>query len=257
MTHLLFLHGVGGGHHAWDAQLPYFSALGYAAHAWDQPGYGHSAAVEPYDLEQVAAALERLIGSLGGEPAVLVGHSMGGFIAQEAYARYPQRVKALALCFTSAAFAGGSAFAAQFIAERIGPLDEGKSMAEVAARLMPGLRGSKSDPAGAELAERIMAHIPAATYRKAVQLLTTFDRRADLARITVPTLLVAGSDDRTAPLSIMASMQRRIPGSELVVLEGCGHLGPMDQPGAFNAALERFLRKMESRWQGTATTPAR
>ncbi len=256
MTHLLFLHGVGGGHHAWDAQLPYFSAR-YAAHAWDQPGYGHSAVVEPYDLEQVAAALERLIGSLGGEPVVLVGHSMGGFIAQEAYARYPKRVKALALCFTSAAFAGSSAFAAQFIAERIGPLDEGKSMAEVAARLMPGLRGSKSDPAGAELAERIMAHIPAATYRKAVQLLTTFDRRADLARITVPTLLVAGSDDRTAPLSIMASMQRRIPGSELVVLEGCGHLGPMDQPGAFNAALERFLRKMESRWQGTATTPAR
>ncbi len=102
-----------------------------------------------------------------------------------------------------------------------------------------------------------MAHIPAATYRKAVQLLTTFDRRADLARIAVPTLLIAGSDDRTAPPSIMASMQRRIPGSALVVLEGCGHLGPMDQPGAFNPALERFLRKMESRWTGTATTPAR
>jgi len=257
LTYLLFLHGVGGGHHAWDGQLPYFSARGYAAHAWDQPGYGHSAVVEPYDLEQVAAALERLIGSLGGEPAVLVGHSMGGFIAQEAYARYPQRVKALALCFTSAAFAGGSAFARQFIGERIGPLDEGKSMAEVAARVMPGLRGRKSDSAGAELAERIMAHVPPTTYRKALHLLTTFDRRADLPKIAVPTLLIAGSEDRTAPASIMASMQRKIPRSELVVLEGCGHLGPMDQPGAFNSALERFLRKMESRWEGIATTPAR
>ena len=255
MTHLLFLHGLGGGHHAWDAQLQHFAKLGYAAHAWDQPGYGHSAMVEPYDLEQVTAALARLIQSLG-EPVVLVGHSMGGLIAQEAYFRHPQLVKALALCFTSAAFVGGSNFAKQFVAERIGPLDDGKSMADLAAQNMPTHRGGKSDPAGVEHAQRIMAEIPPETYRKAVHLLTTFDRRADLAKIAVPTLLVAGSDDKTAPPAIMASMQRKVPGSELVVLEGCGHLGPMDQPAEFNAALERFLRKMESRW-ATAKTPAR
>ena len=256
MNHLLFLHGVGGGHHAWDAQLLHFPKLGYAAHAWDQPGYGHSAMVEPYDLEQVSAALARLIQSLGGEPVILVGHSMGGLIAQEAYFRHPHLVKALALCFTSAAFVGGSSFATQFVAERIGPLNEGQSMADIAGRLMPTHRGSKSDPAGVEQAEHIMAKIPAETYRKAVHLLTTFDRRADLPKIAVPTLLIAGSDDRTAPPAIMASMQRKIPGSELVVLEGCGHLGPMDQPGPFNAALERFLRKMASRW-ATETTQAR
>jgi len=255
LTHLLFLHGLGGGHHAWDAQLQHFAKLGYAAHAWDQPGYGHSAMVEPYDLEQVTAALARLIQSLG-EPVVLVGHSMGGLIAQEAYFRHPQLVKALALCFTSAAFVGGSNFAKQFVAERIGPLDDGKSMADLAAQNMPTHRGGKSDPAGVEHAQRIMAEIPPETYRKAVHLLTTFDRRADLAKIAVPTLLVAGSDDKTAPPAIMASMQRKVPGSELVVLEGCGHLGPMDQPAEFNAALERFLRKMESRW-ATAKTPAR
>src|SRR5437868_14914770 len=104
MTHLLFLHGLGGGHHAWDGQLPYFSSRGYAAHAWDQPGYGHSTIVEPYDLEQVVLALKRLVDSLGDEPVVLIGHSMGGLIAQEAYARFPAMVKPLALCFTSAAF---------------------------------------------------------------------------------------------------------------------------------------------------------
>jgi pimeloyl-ACP methyl ester carboxylesterase len=129
-------------------------------------------------------------------------------------------------------------------------------MVDIAKRLMPTHRGSKSDPAGVEVAERIMAKIPPETYRKAVHLLTTFDRRADLPRIAVPTLLVAGSDDKTAPPTIMASMQRKIPRSELVMLEGCGHLGPMDQPGPFNAALERFLRKMESRW-ATETTQAR
>ena len=236
MTPLVFLHGVGGGHHAWEDQVPYFGGLGYPSHAWDQPGYGKSAIVEPYDLEQVSAALARLIESLGGEPVVLIGHSMGGLIAQETYVRHPQLVKAMALCFTSPAFAGGSSdFTRQFLAARIGPLDEGKSMAEIAAKLIPTM-GSNS-----KLAEQIMAGVPPETYRKAVHLLTTFDRRKELADIKVPTLLVAGSDDKTAPPAMMERMAQRIPGAQYVLLEGCGHLGPMDQPAAFNGALHSFL----------------
>ena len=243
MTHLLFLHGVGGGHHAWDAQLPYFAALGYAAHSWDQPGYGHSPSVEPYTLEQVALALKRLIDSVAKEPVVLVGHSMGGFVAQEAYARFPELVKGLALCFTSAAFGGGTEFADKFLAARLGPLDDGQSMAQVAAAVMPTMRGSRSDPRGLALAERMMSGIPGETYRKAVQMLATFDRRANLPAIAVPTLLVAGSDDKTAPASVMQRMASKIPGAECVVLQGCGHLGPMDQPDAFNAVLAGFLQR--------------
>lgn len=238
MTPLVFLHGVGGGHHAWEDQVPYFGRLGYPSHAWDQPGYGKSAIVEPYDLAQVSAALARLIESLGGEPVVLIGHSMGGFIAQETYARYPQLVKGLALCFTSPAFAGGtSEFTKQFLAARIGPLDEGKSMAEIAAKLIPTM-GSRS-----KLAEQIMAAVPPETYRKAVRLLTTFDRRKELADIKVPTLLVAGSEDKVAPPSVMEKMASKVPGAEYVLMPDCGHLGPMDQPVAFNAILLSFLRK--------------
>jgi len=245
MTHLLFLHGIGGGHHAWDGQLPYFSARGYAAHSWDQPGYGHSPMVEPYDLEQIVLALKRLVDKVCREPVVLVGHSMGGLIAQEAYARFPEMVKALALGFTSAAFVGGSDFAREFVAARIGPLDEGQSMADIAARLMPTMRGTKSSPAGLALAQRVMSGVAPETYRKAVRLLTTFDRRELLTKIAVPTLLVAGSDDKTAPPGIMERMAQKIPGAEYVLLEGCGHLGPMDQPDAFNAALGAFLERRE------------
>jgi pimeloyl-ACP methyl ester carboxylesterase len=238
VTPLLFLHGVGGGHHAWERQLPYFGGLGYPSHAWDQPGYGHSATVEPYDLEQISASLARLIEALGGEPVVLVGHSMGGMIAQETYARHPQLVRAMALCFTSAAFGGGSGeFTRQFIAARIGPLDQGRTMAEIAAQLIPTM-GSNS-----ALAEQIMAGVPPETYRKAVQLLTTFDRKKELADIKVPVLLVAGSEDKTAPPAVMERMAQKIPGAEYVVLEGCGHLGPMDRPEAFNAALLSFLQR--------------
>ena len=238
MTPLLFLHGVGGGHHAWEQQLPYFAGLGYPSHAWDQPGYGHSPTVEPYDLEQICAALKRLIESLGGDPVVLIGHSMGGYIAQEAYVRHSGLIKALALCFTSPAFASGdSEFTRQFIAARIGPLDQGESMAEIAARLIPTM-GSNS-----KLAEQIMAGVPPDTYRKAVRLLTTFDRRKELSGIAVPTLLISGENDQIAPPAVMEKMAQKIPGAEYVLLEGCGHLGPMDQPEAFNAALSSFLKR--------------
>jgi pimeloyl-ACP methyl ester carboxylesterase len=238
---LEFLHGVGGGHAAWDRQLPYFAARGYRALAWDQPGYGDAGTVQPYDLEQVAATLARRIGS---EPVVLVGHSMGGFVAQEFYARYPGRVRALVLCFTSAAFGSGDGdFARQFIAARIGPLDAGQTMGEIATRLMPAMRGTHSQPEGLALAERIMASVPPQTYRSAVRLLTTFDRRAQLPEIRVPTLLIAGSDDRVAPPAVMERMAQKIPGAEYVLLQGCGHLGPMDQPDPFNEALADFLER--------------
>jgi pimeloyl-ACP methyl ester carboxylesterase len=240
VTPLVFLHGLGGGHAAWNPQLAYFRGLGYPCTAWDQPGYGAAPMVEPYSLETVAGKLKEIVSS----PSVLIGHSMGGFIAQEAYARFPGIVKALVLGFTSAAFGGTGDFARQFIAARTGLLDEGKTMAEVAARLMPTMRGSKSDPAGLAQAERIMAGIAPDTYRKAAALLTTFDRRADLERIAVPTLLVAGSEDRTAPPSVMQRMAEKIPGAQFVLLEGCGHLGPMDQPAAFNAVLEAFLKNL-------------
>ena len=237
MTPLVFLHGLGGGHHAWEEQVPYFGKLGYPSHAWDQPGYGHSQIVEPYDLEHISASLARLIQGLSNEPVVLIGHSMGGLIAQEAYVRHPQLIKAMALCFTSPAFAGSSSdFTKQFIAARVAPLDQGKSMAQIAAQLIPTM-GSNS-----MRAEQIMANVPPETYRKAVHLLTTFDRRKELANIKVPTLLIAGADDKTAPPSVMEKMWQKIPAAEYVLLDHCAHLGPMDQPEAFNAALLSFLK---------------
>lgn len=227
---------MGGG--GWEPQLAYFTARGFRCTAWNQPGYGGTPLVDPYDLEHVAAALKKAV---GGEKVILVGHSMGGLIAQEFYARHPKQVAALALCFTSAAFVGGSDFARQFVEMRIGPLDRGETMAQIAARVMPLMRGKVSDPAGLEHAKQRMAAVPAATYRKAVHLLTTFDRRADLPNIAAPTLLVAGSDDTTAPAKLMGRMAEKIPHAEFALLEGCGHLGPMDQPEAFNAVLAGFL----------------
>jgi pimeloyl-ACP methyl ester carboxylesterase len=93
------------------------------------------------------------------------------------------------------------------------------------------------------LAAQIMAGVPPETYRKAVAMLTTFDRRALLPQISVPTLVVAGSDDMVAPPKMMERMAEKIPGAQYVCLPGCGHLGPMDQPDAFNTVLLSFLER--------------
>ena len=148
------------------------------------------------------------------------------------------------LIFTSPAFGGaGGDFQREFIAARIGPLDAGQTMADIATRLMPGMHGAVSKPGGLQHAEHVMAGVPAATYRKAVVLLTSFDRRALLPTITVPALLVAGAEDRTAPGAVMQRMAQKIPGADFALLEGCGHLGPMDQPDEFNHVLEDFLER--------------
>jgi len=244
LTTLAFLHGIGGGHAAWQRQVPFFGSRGYKTLAWDAPGYGGSPQVEPYSFGNVARAFEAAIDRLGDGPVVGVGHSMGGMVLQEAYALFPEKFLALALTFTSSAFgASSSDFAQQFIDARIKPLDLGRSMAEIAEKLMPTMHGLASDPGGLMFAAQVMASVPPETYRRAVTMLTTFDRRADLANIKVPTLVLSGSDDLTAPAKTMERMAQRIPGAEYVCLPGCGHLGPMDQPDAFNAALLAFLER--------------
>lgn len=240
MTHLVFLHGIGGGHAAWDRQVTFFTARGYRCTAWDAPGYGGTPCVQPYSFGNVARALEPVL----DEPSVLVGHSMGGMIAQEAWTLFPQRIRALALTFTSSAFGGlGSDFARSFIDARIKPLDLGSTMAQIAERLMPTMHGALSDPSGLMHAASVMATVPPETYRQAVAMLTTFDRRAALPTITVPTLVLAGGEDFVAPAAVMERMAQKIPGAEYRILPGCGHLGPMDQPDAFNEALLDFLKR--------------
>jgi 3-oxoadipate enol-lactonase len=244
LTTLVFLHGIGGGRAAWQRQLPFFEARGYRTLAWEAPGYGGVPAVDPYSFENVARAFEAAIDRLGVGPVVAVGHSMGGMVAQEAYALVPEKFSALALAFTSPAFGGTTSdFAREFIEARIKPLDLGRTMAEISAKLMPTMHGAASDPGGLMLAAQVMASVPPETYRRAVAMLTTFDRRAGLEKIKVPTLVIAGSDDMIAPPKMMERMAQKIPEAEYVCLPGCGHLGPMDQPEAFNSALLDFLER--------------
>jgi pimeloyl-ACP methyl ester carboxylesterase len=98
-------------------------------------------------------------------------------------------------------------------------------------------------PEGARLAEHCMAGVPAATYRRALECLVTFDRQASLADIRVPTLLLGGEFDRVAAPAVMKQMAAAIPRARYAELAGIGHLMNLEAPDAFDALLLAFLRE--------------
>jgi pimeloyl-ACP methyl ester carboxylesterase len=86
-----------------------------------------------------------------------------------------------------------------------------------------------------------MGLVNPSTYRRALEALVTFDRRASLPQIHVPTLLVAGEYDRNAPPAVMRKMAQAIAGSTYYEMPGIGHLQNLEAPEAFDAAVLNFL----------------
>lgn len=243
---LLMLHGIGGGHRAFAPQVETFATSGYRAVAWDMPGYGKSPPIEPYTFKGLAQSciglIEALMKPKGGGTVILLGHSMGGMVAQEVVARRPDLVSHLVLCGTSPSFGKPDGeWQRSFIAGRTAPLDAGQDMAQLAQVLVPQMIGPGALPEGVRLAQSVMSGVNASTYRRALEAIVTFDRKASLGDIHVPTLLVAGEYDRNAPPAMMQRMGEHIAGSDFVELPNVGHLMNMEAPDEFDAAVLNFL----------------
>jgi pimeloyl-ACP methyl ester carboxylesterase len=239
---VLMLHGIGGGHLSFAPQVETFATSGYRAVAWDMPGYGHSAPIEPYTFKGLAQSCVQLIQALQCERVILIGHSMGGMVAQEVVARRPDLVSRLVLSGTSPAFGKPDGdWQSEFIAQRTAPLTAGKSMAELAETLVPQMVGPGSLPEGVRLATHCMGLVPAATYRRALECIVTFDRRGNLPNIRVPTLVVAGEHDRNAPPAVMKKMADAIAHSTYIEMKGIGHLQNLEAPDEFDSLVLNFL----------------
>ena len=244
---LFFLHGIGGNRHSFDASLAHFADR-FRAVTWDMPGYGGSSLEGPLTWTGLVDALLRLMDALGVERARIVGHSMGGMVAQELAITHPDRVESLVLSATSSSFgsADGS-FQEKFLAARLAPLDRGLTPADIAPETMPAMFKDFPDAAAIAGAIRGMAAIPSETYRVALQCLVTFNRRDDLARIAAPCLLLSGGKDEVAPPKGMARMAEAIPNARHETIPGVGHLANLERPDLFDTAVEGFLDKVAGR----------
>jgi pimeloyl-ACP methyl ester carboxylesterase len=176
---------------------------------------------------------------------VVCGQSMGGYIAFELLRAFPTRVRAAILCSTKAtadtpeAKRGRDTMAAK--AEREGP-------AAIAAELVPKLLARATlerQPAVVREVTTMIERQPA--YGMVVTLRALRDRPDStplLGQIRIPVLVVAGDEDQIAPAAGMEEMARAIPGAQFTVIPGSGHLSPLEQPQAVNAALNAFLAQL-------------
>jgi 3-oxoadipate enol-lactonase len=249
---LVFLHGIGGAARAWRGQLDFFGDR-YRAVAWDMPGYNGSALLPNVSIAALADALGDFLQQIGATKPILVGHSIGGMIVQQLLAKNPDSAGAVVLAQTSPAFGKPDGdWQKEFIGARLGPLDRGETMVSLAPTLVRELVGDDPDAGGMTLARDCMAAVPEATYRATMLALMGFDLRNALKDIAVPTLVLSGSRDKNAPAPMMAKMASYIPSASYVELEGAGHLVNLERPGAFNAALDGFLKANVAATQVTA-----
>ncbi|QWG25899.1 alpha/beta hydrolase [Bradyrhizobium sediminis] len=249
---LVFLHGIGGAARAWRGQLNFFGDR-YRAMAWDMPGYGGSAPLPVVSIATLADALADFLRQVGATKPILVGHSIGGMIVQQLLVKEPSIAGAVILAQTSPAFGKPDGdWQKSFLEARLGPLDRGETMVSLAPTLVKELVGDDPDEGGMKLARDCMASVPEATYRATMLALMGFDQRNALKNIAVPTLVLSGSRDKNAPAPMMAKMATYIPSAKYVELEGVGHLVNLERPGAFNAALDQFLKAHVAATQVTA-----
>ncbi|NNM73431.1 alpha/beta fold hydrolase [Enterovirga aerilata] len=240
---VVFLHGIGGGARLWSSQLESFAPR-YRAIALDLPGYGGSQPLAETGIRTYAEAVADFLRTLRLASPVLVGHSIGGMIVQTYMADRLGPIRAAVLAQTTPAFGGKDPrWAEEFVAARLGPLDRGETMPSLAPAIAASLLGEDPDPAAFALARDCVAAVPEATWRASVMALVGFDKREALGRISVPTLLIAGSKDQNAPAPTMAKMAERIPGAEYVCLDGIGHLAFAEAPEAFDGAVLDFLNR--------------
>ncbi|MGH2707924.1 MAG: alpha/beta fold hydrolase [Actinomycetota bacterium] len=237
---LLLVHGFPFDRRMWAGQLAGLSHLRRVV-AVDLRGRGKSAGLVPDrpSIDAHADDLARTIVALGHDQADVAAQSMGGYIAFALWRRRPEVVRSLILINTRAeadspeARAGRDASAA-LVGER--------GTIALADQMLPRLLAPGAGSDIRALVSQMFEETPAET--AAADLLAMRDRpdsTPTLTTISVPALVIHGEQDAIVSLQSAGSMAARIPGGRFVVVPGAGHLSPMENPEAVNAAVAEFL----------------
>jgi pimeloyl-ACP methyl ester carboxylesterase len=249
---IVFVHGLSGSWQNWLENLPHFSKA-HRVVALDLPGFGDSE-LPPWEItvESYGRLLVEFCDALEIDDCVVVGNSLGGFIAAEAAIREPRRFEKLVLV---------SAAGISHARMRRQPAETSARMAAAMTPLVmklqersflrPRLRNSiflnifhRPRSLRRELLWEQWVHGAAPPgFLPAVRGLVGYDFTDRLEEIQVPTLIVWGRNDRIVPPNDAFGWIKHLPEAELEVFDRTGHLPQLERPVRFNRLLEGFLSR--------------
>lgn len=231
---ILFANSLGTDLRMWEgvtARLP------YRCIRFDKRGHGLSATpASDWTVEDAAADAMALLDHLQIPTAAIAGCSVGGMIAQAAAIHHPSRISALILSNTAAKIGTPESWAARIAAIQTGGI---ASIADtILQRWFPAAFLASPD----HLPWRTMLlHTDGTGYLQTCRALAEADLRAGLAQVSVPTLMLAGSEDQSTPPALVRDTAALIKGAEVVELQGSGHIPAIDAPTATAQAIATFL----------------
>jgi len=237
---LIFLHYWGGSRRTWGPVLERLDP-GQGFVAYDQRGWGDSASLPgPYDLEQLADDAQRVIEAVGGGRYVLVGHSMGGKVAQLVAARKPKGLAGVVLVAPAPPAPIG-------VTEQVREAVSHAYDSEEAV-----LQGIDHMLTHSGLTAELRRQVVEDSLRGGEQARLAWPRQsmvqdlsADVAAIEAPVLVLAGSHDKVDPPAVLAEhLLPLIPTASLAVLTGTGHLSPLEVPDQVAARVGAFVAQL-------------
>lgn len=240
---LLFITGLGYGGWFWHEQVPELSRH-YRVITFDNRGSGGTDKPDgPYSTPMLAQDAAGLLDALGITGARVVGHSLGGFIAEELALARPDLVSRLVLASTT--FGGLNAVpitqeALAVMLDRSGdPVDLVRRGVAIAAG--PGFSEAHPEVVEELVRYRLTGPVPAAQYQAQMMAGATHNAEERINRIACPTLILFGEHDKVVPPANADLLTAKIPGSRRVILPNMGHIFPMEDPDATNVALHEFF----------------
>jgi 3-oxoadipate enol-lactonase len=238
---LVLGNSLGTSRQVWQPQLPALAGR-FRLLRWELPGHGRPggplAPAGPYSIDGLGAAVLALLDRYGIERAHYAGISLGGMAGMWLAAHAPDRIGALGLCCTSAHMPPASAWlerAALVRSAGLAPVagpSLGRWFTAAFRRAAPGTVAA---------CRATLEAVDPAGYAGCCEAIAAMDLRPALARIAAPTLVIAGSEDPSAPPPHAALLATRIPAARLTVVRGAAHLANVQAPGPVTAALLAHL----------------
>jgi 3-oxoadipate enol-lactonase len=245
-TPLLFIHGYPLNRRLWIPQLEGLSRSARVI-APDLRGHGESQAMPgTYTMDLLADDCAALLDSLKiTQPVVVCGLSMGGYVSFAFMRRYPERAAGLILAATRALPDSPEGKEKR---DQAVYLAREKGIKPVVESLLPKMFSPKNYKNRPELIEQVREIMRNTSLEGVTGDLMGMKERPDsspsLSKIDKPVLILYGEDDQIVTMDDIENMRSGIPGAQVRVLPGAGHLLNLEDPDWFNAAVSEFLSRI-------------